>query len=47
MALKSPPALDEGGREEPSHKTDWVLEVDDGDHGGDTADNIEVPSVGC
>jgi hypothetical protein len=46
--LKSPPALDEGGREEPRHKTDWALEVhDDGDHGGDPANNIEVPSVGC
>jgi hypothetical protein len=40
--------LDEGGREEPRHKTDWALEVhDDGDHGGDPANNIEVPSVGC
>ena len=47
MALKSPPALDEGGREEPRHKTGWALEVDDGDHGGDEADNVGGPSVGC
>jgi hypothetical protein len=46
-ALKSPPALDEGGREEPHHKTDWALEVDDGDHGDDAADNIDGMSVGC
>jgi hypothetical protein len=25
----------------------WALEVDDGDHGGDEADNIDGPSVGC
>ena len=47
MALKPPPALDEGGREEPRHKTGWALEVDDGDHGGDEADNVGGPSVGC
>ena len=47
LALKSPPALEEGGREEPRHKTSWALEVDDGDHGGDEVDNVGGPSVGC
>ncbi len=45
--MKSPPALDEGGREEPHHKTGWALEVDDGDHGSNEADNIDGPSVWC
>jgi len=46
-ALMSPPALDESGREEPRRKTSWVLKVDDGDHGGDGADDIDGPFVGC
>ena len=47
MALKSPPALDDGGREEPRHNSSWAHDVDDGDHGGDEADDIDGLSVGC
>jgi hypothetical protein len=25
----------------------WAREIDDGDHGGDEADDIDGPSVGC
>jgi hypothetical protein len=45
--VEVPPALDEGGREEPCHKMGWVQEVDDGNHGGNKAHDIDGPSVGC
>ena len=47
VGVKSPPALDESGREEPRHKTGWARKVDDGNHGGNKANDINGPSVGC
>ena len=47
VGVEVPPALDDGGREEPCHKSTWVHEVDDGDHGGNKADDIDGPSVNC
>ena len=42
-AVKSPPLLVEGGREDPCCKMDWAHEVDDGNQGGDEVVDVVVP----
>ena len=47
VVVEVPPALDESGRDEPHRKTSCVLKVDDGDHGGDEAGDIDGLFVDC
>jgi hypothetical protein len=47
LALKSPPALVEGGREKPYCTKDCARAVDDGHRGGDEAGYNDVPSCGA
>ena len=42
-AVKSPPVLVEGGREDPRRKMDWAHEVDDGYPGGDKVVDVVIP----